>query len=87
MTEGSCSVACGRQLPWPRTRAERIWRGWLETVERAITTRKTELEELEARASNIRALIKQDLTTGAVVVILGPEAEAEATEGVIFAGT
>lgn len=52
--------------------AERIWRGQLETVE---------------RASNIRALIEQDLTTDAVVVILGPEAEAEATEGVIFTGT
>jgi hypothetical protein len=64
-------------------RAERILRARLEAV---ITTRKTELEELEAQASNIRALTKQDLTTDAIAIILGSEAEAEAeaeaTEGV-----
>jgi hypothetical protein len=43
-------------------RAETILRGRLDVVEGAIKTKITELEQLQARASNIRALIKQELS-------------------------
>jgi hypothetical protein len=63
-------------------RAETILRGRLDAVEGAIKAKKTELEQLQARASNIRALIKQDLTREAIAAILVSEGEVEARERV-----
>ena len=87
MAEGSGSAARGRRLHPPaamaeEARAETILRGRLDTVEGAIKTKKTELEQLQARASNIRVLIKQDLTREAIAAILVSEGEVEAREGV-----
>jgi hypothetical protein len=65
-----------------KARAERILRGRLETVEQVIKTKKTELEELQARASDIRALMKQELTAETIGIILVWEGEMEAREGV-----